>query len=75
MTDSRERLKTNIETISNLPGNLGTTIASAASACALASRVSSTMNTTRKARYGNAVTDMVDEYSEQLANEESEKTR
>ncbi len=67
--------QTNIETISNLPGNLGTTIASAASACALASRVSSTMNTTRKARYGNAVTDMVDEYSEQLANEESEKTR
>ena len=54
--------ETQMANISSLPGNLGPTFLSAASACALASNVSATMKNTHKNKYGNAVTDMVEEY-------------
>ena len=63
-----------IEAISSLPGNLGPTLISAASACALASRVSNEMNTKKK-RYGNSVTDMVSEYIDNYNLEDEEENK
>ncbi len=53
-----------ITTINSLPGNLAPTLLGAASAAALATRVSSTMEKTHKTRYGNEVTDMMEEYAD-----------
>ena len=55
--------------LNNLPNNLGPSILSAVSACALATTVSKTMGTKRK-EYGNNVTDMINEYaySEEVSN-------
>ena len=59
----------------SLPSDVQTTLFNAASAVALATNVSNTMSSNvRKGKYGNEVTDMVREYSEQQEQIKEETT-
>ncbi len=62
-----------LEMINNLPGDLGPTLLSAASTCALAQRVASSMAKTQNKRYGNEVTEMVSDYAYANRQDEEEK--
>ncbi len=58
-----------LSSISSLPGDLAPTLLAAASASALATKVSTEMHNQAKKKYGNSVTDMVNEYIEKEENE------
>lgn len=63
-----------LQQLGQLPSDLRTTLFAAASSAALAANVSNTMTEgTRKGRYGNNVTSMVDEYVASQETQETEK--
>jgi hypothetical protein len=66
-----------LEALSILPVEMSSNIIGAASASVLASTVASSLSKgpKKKAKYGNEVTAMMDEYMSQEEEEEAERTR